>query len=216
MFESKSSSLFEWLAQKQTLIGWVLVSLGLVSTLVGLAFLLRQQNLGLGGGTNEVMAVCPEVASQAAQLVANISGAVKKPGVYTLDAGARLSDLVAQAGGFVTSADALYVSKEINLAQVLSDGDKIYIPDEAEDLLGKTNENLAVEGATGGKTAGNTAGLISLNQASQEELESLSGIGEKRAEEIIANRPYQTIEELVEKEVVTENLWNEIKNSLCL
>lgn len=61
-------------------------------------------------------------------IVVDLSGAVKNPGVYKLKSGDRLGDLLTLGGGFVSEASALWVSKNLNLSQSVSDSQKVYIP----------------------------------------------------------------------------------------
>lgn len=62
------------------------------------------------------------------EIKVDLAGAVKNPGLYTLKKGSRLGDLLSMAGGFVSEASALWVSKNLNLSQVIYDRQKIYIP----------------------------------------------------------------------------------------
>lgn len=63
-------------------------------------------------------------------IIVDLSGAVNKPGLYTLKYGSRLGDLLSLGGGFTNEASVLWVSKNVNLALKLQDGDKIYVPFE--------------------------------------------------------------------------------------
>ncbi|MBU1970462.1 helix-hairpin-helix domain-containing protein [Patescibacteria group bacterium] len=62
------------------------------------------------------------------EIKADLAGAVNKPGLYVLPAGSRLGELLALAGGFVSEASSLWVSKNLNLSQNVIDGAKVYIP----------------------------------------------------------------------------------------
>lgn len=64
------------------------------------------------------------------ELKVDLAGAVKNPGVYKVSSGSRLSDLISLGGGFVSDVSSLWVSKNLNLSQSVSDGQKIYIPFE--------------------------------------------------------------------------------------
>src|SRR5258708_7771435 len=66
----------------------------------------------------------------------DISGAVKNPGVYQLKDGSRIEDSIKIAGGFADNANQEYISKYLNLAQKLSDGSKVYVPIEGEQVSG--------------------------------------------------------------------------------
>ena len=62
------------------------------------------------------------------EIKVDLAGAVKSPGVYTLKVNSRLGDLLALGGGFISETSALWVSKNLNLSQSVSDGQKVYIP----------------------------------------------------------------------------------------
>jgi competence protein ComEA len=166
---------------------------------------------------------------------------VKKPGIYQLVIGQRLADLLTLAGGFAKDADQAYVAKTLNLATELNDQDKIYIPfatdnqtpvpnPSAKSATAANTSNLTTApadaksngGSAGNSNAANTSGsvvttgLISINQADSASLQTLTGIGEVRAQAIIANRPYASLEELVSKEVLSENLFNDLQAQLSL
>jgi len=142
-------------------------------------------------------------------LLVDIEGAVKKPGVYRLPRDARVEDLLRLAGGFVYDVDVLYVEQSINRAAKLSDGAKIYIP-RVGDRTGSDDEGAFAD------QSGAQGKIIPINSASQSELEALSGVGPVTAEKIIGNRPYMRLEELVEKKVMGQSLFDKVKNQLSL
>jgi competence protein ComEA len=140
------------------------------------------------------------------QIKVDVSGGVQAPGVYTIPVGSRVVDAITAAGGFSESSDTAGISKEINLAAPIVDGEKIHIP-----LLGENAATmvLAVQ-------RNPTETLISVNQASQAELEKLPGIGAKRAADIVAGRPFTTVAELHEREIISLSLFEKTKASLKL
>ena len=101
-----------------------------------------------------------------------ISGAVELPGVYELPWGSRLTDLITKAGGLRYDAE----STLINSAELLDTGSNIFIP-YATLYKGES--------------------LISINSATQAELETLPGIGPSTASKIIRSRPYNRLEDLL-------------------
>jgi competence protein ComEA len=141
----------------------------------------------------------------------DIQGAVKKPGIYQLAIGQRIADLVASASGFTQDADPLYLAKNLNLATELKDQDKVYIPflaeknDESEDAANQQEDSSSTNKS-----------LISINQASLNELQTLSGIGVVKAQAIVDQRPYSNLDELVSKKVISENLLNDLRAQLTL
>lgn len=152
-----------------------------------------------------------EIASESAKIKADIEGAVVKPGVYQLDFGSRISDLLILAGGLGENADREWISKNLNLAAKILDGGKIYIPRVDEAGGGKLEVGSGSGIGGGSKTA-----TISLNSANQAELESLDGVGVKTAQKIITGRPYQTIDELVQRKIVSKSVFEKIKEQIGL
>ncbi|MBI2597082.1 helix-hairpin-helix domain-containing protein [Candidatus Daviesbacteria bacterium] len=133
----------------------------------------------------------------------DVSGAVKKAGVYKLKDGARIEEAIEMAGGFTEEANQEFISKYLNLAQKLSDGSKVYVPAEGEQVNGVQTAQ------TGGP---GQQGKVNINTASQPELEALPQIATDRASKIISNRPYQSVDELVSKKVITKGIFDKIKD----
>lgn len=137
-------------------------------------------------------------------IVVDIEGAVVKPGVYELPNNSRIQDLLITAGGLSAKADRNYVSKNINLAQKLTDGGKVYIPKINEQ---GANTNLL-------PLSPNTQSVVNLNTASVTDLDKLPGIGPVTAQKIISNRPYQNITELTSRKVVSSSVFEKIKDMI--
>lgn len=129
------------------------------------------------------------------KVVIDIEGAVKNPGVYELPTNSRIKDVLVMSGGFVENTDREYCEKTINLASILKDGQKIYIPFVSDTPKGG-----------GYVEAKNESGVVNINTATDKELDTLWGIGSARIESIVKNRPYQSLEELVEKKVLTKQI----------
>lgn len=137
----------------------------------------------------------------------DVSGAVNAPGVYQLKDGSRIEDAVGAAGGFAEVANQEYISKYLNMAQKLSDGSKVYVP--------VTGENSLPSGV--GSVAGTSINTkVNINTATQAELEALPGIGPVTASKIISDRPYQEVEELLNKKVVGNSVFEKIKGSIAV
>lgn len=136
----------------------------------------------------------------------DVSGAVNKPGVYQLTAGSRIEEAIKAAGGFSPDSNSEYISKYLNLAQLVSDGTKVYVPFEGES--GSVSQS-------GAQVAGQQS-KININTASQSELEALSGIGPVTASKIISDRPYQSIDELLNKKVVGKSVFEKIRDQIAV
>ncbi len=179
-----------------------------------------------------------DVAVSSKLCFVHICGAVAKPGVYQIENGMRLYQVVDLAEGFTKQADNDYV----NLAAVVMDGQKIYIPTVAEiDALeagtlnvetqalitGTELINAGSNGAMGSAQAIGTVEnaqtdetLVNINQASESELCTLTGVGESRAKSIIeyreSNGGFSTIEDIMKVTGIKEGLFNKIKDQITV
>ena len=133
-----------------------------------------------------------------------VCGAVADPGVYTLENGSRIVAAIEAAGGFLPEA----ATDAVNLAELVQDGMQIIVPD-VEEVAARVAEMARQE-----------AGLINLNTATKAELCTLSGIGETKAEAILAYRTelggFNSIEQLKEVTGIGESLFNQIKSSIYI
>lgn len=136
----------------------------------------------------------------------DVAGAVQKPGIYELKIGSRINDLLIAAGGLSAEADRERVAQNMNLAQKLADGAKIYISERSE-----APRSLGEVGQVAGQV-----GLININTASAAELDTLWGIGPATAQKIISSRPYQSADELRTKKIVKSNVWEAIKDKITV
>ncbi|ASW52353.2 helix-hairpin-helix domain-containing protein [Streptococcus suis] len=131
-------------------------------------------------GQEQTEETSTEASEEPIQLVIDIKGAVVKPGLYTLEADARVNDAVEAAGGLTSQADP----KSINLAQKLSDEAVVYVASK--------DENISVVASTTASSAMSqeekSTSLVNLNTATEADLQTISGIGAKRAADIIAYR----------------------------
>ena len=160
--------------------------------------------------------------------VVYVSGYVNNPGVYELSAGSRVIDAIDAAGGYSKEAYDNY----LNLASLIADGQMIYVPSEEEIESGSIERGVAsgadgsgVGGVTGGNGGGNggnssdSGTLVNINQASKEELMTLPGIGESKADKIIAYREangrFNSPEGIMEISGIKDGLYNKIKDKIC-
>lgn len=149
------------------------------------------------------------------QLVVDLGGAVEKPGVYELPAGSRLQDLLIEAGGLSSEADRVWVEKNLNRAQRLTDGAKIYIPGKG-DLTSPASTQTSAGFVGGAASTAESSGLVNINNAVQAELENLWGIGPATAQKIIDNRPYQAVNDLLTKKILKSNVYQRIADQLTV
>lgn len=155
------------------------------------------------------------LSETSSQVMVDIAGAVFYPGVYEATPGARLKDILIQAGGLSADAEREYISRNFNLAKRVMDQEKIYIPSQYEISNGTFTEPQRFLDYTSPLENQNTS-VININTATLEQLDSLTGIGKVTADKIIKNRPYKSIEELLNKKILNKNVYENIKNLILL
>ena len=145
-------------------------------------------------------------------ITVDVKGAVKQPGVYELRSNSRVHDAIHKAGGMTTDAN----SQSVNLAQKLSDEAVIYVAKEGEDVpaLG-SSESSATSSASAEKT-----GKVHLNRATETELQTVSGIGQKRAQDIIAyreaNGPFRSVDDLKNVSGIGEKTLEKLRDAFTV
>ena len=193
---------------KQYWLPLALASAGLMFFVYGLIVLIGSSN-----SSNDVVLESANQAQSSAsiparEIVVDIEGAVSKPGVYNLPLNSRFQDALVASGGLAQDANRAWVERNLNLAQPLKDGVKIYIPkigDEGQAGTSATVLNIS-----------SLVGSISINSATEGELDSLPGIGPATAQKIISNRPYNSIEDLLTKKVVGQKVFKQIREKITV
>lgn len=146
-------------------------------------------------------------------VVVEVSGSVVSPGVYKLDHGSRIDDALNAAGGITEEANKEWMDKYINKAAMITDGQKIYIPSQS-DAASDNNSTGGVVGVS--DTVQEASERVNINTASQSELESLWGIGPATAQNIIEQRMYSSVEELLTKGILKSNVYERNKDLLSV
>lgn len=153
-----------------------------------------------------------------------VCGAVNRPGVYEVNQDARVFDVIEKAEGYRGDAAFSY----LNLAESISDGQKIYVPTlyevESGNLSASGAMNSINNGNSGsGSSSGNAeavGGLVNINKATEDELRTLPGVGESKAKAIIAYREenggFRKIEDIMEISGIKTNLFNKVKDRICV
>ena len=141
-----------------------------------------------------------ERTEDTAYIFVYVCGAVNREGVYELPRGSRVYQAIEAAGGFREDAEA----RNVNQAEVVEDEERIYVP-----VIG---EEVQMDSEKDGK--------VNINNASKEELMTLPGVGESRAESIIKYREevgmFQTIEDIMQVSGIKEGLFNKIKELITI
>lgn len=164
-------------------------------------------------------------------IIVDIKGEIKKPGVYNIKVGSRVNDLINEAGGLSKNANTRF----INLSKRLEDGEVIVIYSNKEISDAKKNDKLEVsapcvceevkndacynENNTDNKTS-NTSKIVNINTASIQELTTLNGIGESKAKAIVSyrdkNGKFKTIKDIMNVSGISETLFSKIKDYITV
>lgn len=168
--------------------------------------------------TTTTEAETPE-QEQSDDVAVYVCGAVRQPGVYYVAGSAIRETAVQMAGGFTDDADVTYV----NLAQTVVAGEQIYIPTMEEtngiSLSERDTDGTPVQDAPAGTNV-ETDGKININTAGKDALMTLPGIGESKADAIIAYREaqgkFQNTEELMNIRGIKEGIYNKIKDLIIV
>jgi len=137
---------------------------------------------------NKVISTVKEEVSNS-EIVVDIQGAIKNPGIFKVNISIRLFELIEKAGGLSDNYDKEYYSKNINLSLKLKDQQKVYIPTISDRYL----ENF-----------------VNINSADLDILVNKLGLSSANAKKLIGERPYANIEELLSRGILTSKVFNQI------
>lgn len=141
----------------------------------------------------------------------DVKGEVHHPGVYQMKVDNRVKDLIEAAGGFTPLAD----DQKLNLAQLLEDQMVIVVPKKGEDVNSELSQALIPQKKEVGKE-----GKVNINTATVEELKTLKGIGEKKAEAIIEyrkkNGSFKNKEELMKVRGIGKKLYESFQERVIV
>lgn len=161
------------------------------------------------------------IENEKRKIVIHITGQVKNPGLVYLDEGARIADAIKEAGGSTKDA----ALDKVNLAYVLEDGQKIYIPNKNEKIseiqyiITDSGENVLKDT---GKESNVKGGIkkVNINSANQEELETLPGVGPALAVRIIeyrnSNGKFEKVEDVQNVKGIGDSKFTNIKERICI
>lgn len=150
-----------------------------------------------------------EIVEEIPKIYVDIAGEITNPGVYMLDEGSRVNDLIIMAGGVSKEASL----SNVNLASVLSDGIKITIPNRKD----TATKNIIQTSIISNNKA---SGIVNINQADVEELMTLSGIGESIATSIVEyrnkNGNFKKKEDIKNVSGIGESKYSKIKDKITV
>lgn len=164
---------------------------------------------------SENMTQVPYEEREAQMVYVYLCGAVLMPGVYRLEGGSRLYEAVEMAGGLAADADDTC----LNMAREIVDGEQIVVLTQEETALLRESGGYPT-GDMGQQTSAMVSGLVNINTAGVAELTTVSGIGESRAQAIIAyrekNGAFRSIDEIKKVEGIKDGLFSKIKDFITI
>ncbi|MEW5595492.1 helix-hairpin-helix domain-containing protein [Peribacillus frigoritolerans] len=156
-----------------------------------------------------------ESAAEPEIIKVDVKGAVKSPGIFTAQAGDRVIDLISSAGSFTEKAD----TDKVNFAQIIEDQMVIYVPEIGEEDKGNL-ENIQVGTSGDAVTKGTSGGLVNLNTATQEDLQTLTGIGPSKADAILEYRQtvgkFKEVDELKQVTGIGDKTFERLRDSISV
>ncbi|MCJ7509538.1 MAG: helix-hairpin-helix domain-containing protein [Dehalococcoidia bacterium] len=177
---------------------WLVIGLMAAPLLIGIGVLVDRQLQG-----PQPLVINLGETPPASEIQVYVAGAVSRPGVYFLSDGDRWIDAVEAAGGPSADADV----EAINLARRLQDEGQVLVP------------RLGEQAALGAAQAPQDE-LININSAPAAVLDSLSGIGEVRSQNIVDSRerdgPFSRIEELVERKLIPQSVFDQLRELITV
>lgn len=208
---------------------WQYVALGLLAVSAGIIWLSghREPAETPVAMSTSVQTSVSSTSSASSQSTASsssgyvyISGAVRHPGLYHVTAGTRWADVVQQAGGLTKDAD----TAPVNLAQIAHDQENLAVP-----VRGSTSVSAGGSSAGSGtaratnqtaNAASSSGPVINLNTATVTDLQQISGIGPKRAQDIIDYRDqhggFKTVDELKEISGIGDKTFADLQPSVTV
>lgn len=182
---------------------WLLIALGCV---IVVFLFINRDAAGTYSDNAEIIAakdtedLDPDLTVTEEIVIVDIKGEVKQPGVYEIDSQARVNDAIVLAGGFTSEANEFVV----NLAQKVHDEMTIIVPTLEEEGIQLNNDTSSTQ--------------VNVNRATQEDLETLHGIGPSKAEAIINYRDehgyFQSIEDLLNVSGIGEKTLDNIRDDI--
>ncbi len=194
-------------------ISWTLLIVSMVSALALVSFILyMKQSSPVSQQLQEetIPSTSESTTESTSFLFVDVKGAVVKPGVYQVAPGARTQQVIQLAGGMTKEAE----QRAINLAQKVVDQAVIYVPTTGEQTPDTwSNQTSAANSERDSKK-------VNLNTADEMTLMTLNGIGEKKAQAIVAYRtqhgPFKMVEELKEVDGFGEKTVEKLKDSITI
>jgi len=184
--------------------------------------LIKKQNTKI----NKEETIPEQVVNETEEIYVDIKGYVNKPGVYKINDNLRVIDVINEAGGLKKDANTRF----INLSKKVNDGDVIVIYSNSEIKKAEKQDTIYVETPCVCEEVKNDAcykeedtkvnGKVNINTSSKEELKTLSGIGDAKANAIIEYRTknggFKSIEDILKVNGISESVYAKIKENITV
>ncbi|QQZ10801.1 helix-hairpin-helix domain-containing protein [Heyndrickxia vini] len=142
------------------------------------------------------------------RMVVDVKGEVMNPGIYEASTDERIQDLITRAGGFRKKAD----QSKVNLAQKIKDEMVIYVP-----KIGDKTSDISINPTS---DSSNDTGKVNINNATSEQLQTISGIGPSKAAAIIEYREkqglFKGIEDIKNVTGIGDKTFEKLKDSITV
>lgn len=182
--------------------------IGMVGVVAGVLYVAQQTQ------SAHVSIPVPSQTPVPGDLIVDVEGAVHAPGLHRLPAGALVEDAIVAAGNLAPQADLVQIARQLNRAEKLKPNQKLYLP-----FLGEVTAKAGGTSAQSGESATTSdvaGGPVNLNSATQEELETLPGVGPATAEKIVQYREehggFQNSSELMDISGIGEKTFEKLKD----
>ena len=201
----------------------IIILCTIIVVLGGIIFILYKNNSSSKEEIVDIFKEPEEIKQEESNIrkvIVDIKGMINNPGVYEVDSNLRVNDVIELAGGLKEGAD----TSNINLAKLVSDEMTIIIY-STEEVLEKFKQEVCICNCPYIQNdacinSNNDSNLININTAGIEELTTLTGIGDVKAEAIIKYRSevgkFKTKEELLNVEGIGEALFEKIKDNITV
>ena len=168
-------------------------------------------------------------ANKSNKITCEVSGAVKKPGVFNLDNQSRVADALKLAGGLTGDADQDFLASMLNQARLVEDGEKIFIPKKqiataqntgtaTTQTTTSSDSQTTQSSASSGQVA--AGAIVNINSGSLSELDSLPGIGPAYAQRIIdyrtQNGNFTSIDQIQEIKGIGPKTFEKLKDLITI
>jgi competence protein ComEA len=193
----------------------ILYIVGVIALIVGVFIYSGKQNVATVSNTTPLITASDNIESVNGTIVVEVSGQVKQPTVLSVKQGTRIFQAIELAGGLTKKAD----TKGLNLAAVIQDAEKIYVPKIGEKPAQET-PSTSGSSDSASSSGSNTSNKINLNSATTQELQNIPGVGPATAQKILdykqSSGSFKSVDDLLNVAGIGEKTLEKIKPYVCV